>query len=71
MLSPAEKLSDRISEIFGSVGATGVLSSTDYHTLRLASSYSELEPHERKSINRLLRAVKRGKVHLLPSSLAG
>ncbi|MDJ1169002.1 hypothetical protein PMG71_06150 [Roseofilum sp. BLCC_M154] len=71
MLSPTEKLSDRISDIFGSVGATGVMSFADYHTLQLVSSYSHLESHERKSINRLLRAVQRGKVHLIPSSLAG
>ncbi|MBP0028166.1 hypothetical protein PN466_19480 [Roseofilum reptotaenium CS-1145] len=70
MLSPTEKLSDRISEIFGAVGATGVVSCTDYHTLQLASSYSELQAHERKSIDRLLRAVQRGKIDLIPTSLA-
>ena len=71
MLSPQEKLSDHISEIFGSVGATGVVSAADYCTLQLASHYSGLERHERKSVVRLLRAVQRGKVNVIPNSMVG
>ncbi len=70
MLSPTEKFSEHISDIFGAVGATGIISSEDYHTLKIASHHPGLEQHERKSIHRLLRAVQRGKVHVIAGSVA-
>ena len=70
MLSIQEKLSDQISEIFATVGATGLLSSDDYQTLQNYSNNSDLEHHDGCAVARLLRAVKRGRVRISNDAIA-
>ncbi|MDJ1183669.1 hypothetical protein [Roseofilum casamattae] len=70
MLSIQEKLSDQISEIFATVGATGLLSSADYQTVQRYFENPELEHQDRCAVTRLLRAVKRGRIRIVTDAIA-
>lgn len=58
-------LSDTISDIIGSVGVSGVLRYGDYTQLVDAAVDESLKEYERKTINRLLRFVQKGRIQLI------
>ncbi|MEM9542097.1 MAG: hypothetical protein AAGA60_21695 [Cyanobacteria bacterium P01_E01_bin.42] len=53
-----------ISEIFASATDTGILTLRDRYSLLAASLDERLAEDERRAINRLLRAVRRGKIQV-------
>ena len=53
-----------ISEIFASSASTGILTLTDRYGLLAAALDENLNENEHRAINRLLRAVKQGKIKI-------
>lgn len=53
-----------ISEIFATATETGVLTLSDRYGLMAATLNENLEEEERRVVNRLLRAIKRGRIQL-------
>ena len=53
-----------ISEIFATVCDTGILTLGDRYGLMAAILDENLDEHERRAINRILRAVQRGKIQI-------
>ncbi|MEM9543143.1 MAG: hypothetical protein AAGA60_27085 [Cyanobacteria bacterium P01_E01_bin.42] len=53
-----------ISEIFASATDTGILTLSDRYGLLAASLDEGLDEDERRAVNRILRAVKRGKIQI-------
>ncbi|MDJ1182772.1 hypothetical protein [Roseofilum casamattae] len=70
ILSMQTQLSDRISDIFAAVGARNSISFSEYYTLQAAAGYFASDSTERKSVERVLRAVKRGSVRLVSQAIA-
>lgn len=64
MLSQAELFSNTVSEILGSIGATGVLKLSDYTQLTTALLSDCLDETERKSVDRMLRFVRKGRIKI-------
>ena len=64
MLYQAEFFSDSVSEILGSIGATGVLRLSDYGQLMAAILSDSLDETEKKSVDRMLRFVRRGRIQI-------
>lgn len=53
-----------ISDIFSSATDTGVLTLNDRYGLLAASLDDNLDENQRRAINRILRAVQRGKIKI-------
>jgi len=64
MLSQAEFFSNAVSEILGSIGATGVMKLSDYSQLMTALLSDSLDEAERKSVDRMLRFVRKGRIEI-------
>ncbi|MFW6357825.1 MAG: hypothetical protein ACOC0N_01215 [Chroococcales cyanobacterium] len=62
MSSEIEVIPGAISEILASVSETGLLTLADRYGLMAAAFDDSLDEEERRAINRVLRAVQRGKV---------
>ena len=58
-------LSDTISDIIGAVGVSGVLRACDHSQLVDAALDESLKEYERKTINRLLRFVRKGRIQIV------
>lgn len=54
-----------ISEIFASAAETGCLTLCDRYGLMAAAMDETLDEDERRAINRLLRAIARGRVKII------
>ena len=54
-----------ISEIFASATETGILTLSDRYGLLAASLDENLEEDERRAVNRILRAIRRGKIQMV------
>lgn len=65
MMSPVNLLPGAISEILVSVTDTGVLTVADRYGLMAATLDESLDEEERSSLNRLLRAVLKGRVKIV------
>ncbi|MGK7905362.1 MAG: hypothetical protein AB4352_28950 [Hormoscilla sp.] len=65
MLFQTSLLSDTISEIFGSIGETGVLKLSEYDRLTKAIWSDALNEIERKSVKRLLHFVRKGRIKII------
>ena len=63
MLSP-EVFSNSVSEILGSIGVTGVMKLSEYGQLMTAILSETLNETERKSVDRMLRFVRRGRIKI-------
>ncbi|HEY9853825.1 MAG TPA: hypothetical protein V6D28_30420 [Leptolyngbyaceae cyanobacterium] len=64
-MSPVNLLPGAISEILVSVSDTGVLTLADRYGLLAATLDESLDEEDRSSVNRLLRAVMKGRVKLV------
>lgn len=64
MISPVNLLPGAISEILASVTDTGVLTVADRYGLLAAILDESLDEEDRCSLNRLLRAVLKGRVKI-------
>jgi hypothetical protein len=64
-MNPVQLLPGAISEILASVSDTGVLTLADRYGLMAASFDESLNEEERGCVNRLLRAVRKGKVKIV------
>ncbi|MGK7926639.1 MAG: hypothetical protein AB4290_15600 [Spirulina sp.] len=53
-----------ISEIFASSADTGILTLGDRYGLMAAALDDNLDENELRTVNRILRAVKRGKIQI-------
>ena len=53
-----------ISEIFASSADTGILTLADRYGLMAAALDDNLDENELRTVNRILRAVKRGKIQI-------
>ncbi len=62
MLPYVQLIPGSISEILVSANETGTITLADRYGLMAASLDDSLEEDERRSVNRLLRAVMRGKI---------
>lgn len=71
MLSQTEVLSQTVSDIIGAVGASGVLRPCDYSQLMAASLNESLNDYERKTINRVLRFVRKGRIKIVDEISSG
>ncbi|MDY7016447.1 MAG: hypothetical protein SVX43_23185 [Cyanobacteriota bacterium] len=65
MLPQIRLLPGAISEIFRSTLKTGFLAETDRYGLLAAVLDESLNEEERRAINRLLRAVRRGQIQIV------
>ncbi|KPQ39326.1 MAG: hypothetical protein ACLFM4_03790 [Phormidium sp.] len=65
MLPKVRLLPGAISEILVSVRETGVLTRSDCYGLMAASLDESVTEQDRRSINRLIRSVRRGKVQII------
>ncbi|MBO9999709.1 MAG: hypothetical protein J7641_12020 [Cyanobacteria bacterium SID2] len=65
MVPELQLLPGAISEILVSVRDTGVLTRTDCYGLMAASLDDSLSEDDRRSVNRLMRAVRQGKVKVI------
>jgi hypothetical protein len=65
MLSDIQLLPGSIAEILVSTSRTGLLTEADRYGLLAATLDESLDEEERRAINRLLRAVRRGQVQLV------
>lgn len=65
-MSPVNLLPGAISEILASVTDTGVLTIADRYGLLAATLDESLDEEESRAINRLLRAVLKGQVKVVP-----
>lgn len=65
MLPQVQLIPGAIAEILASVADTGALTLSDRYGLMAAILDEELEEEERRSTNRLIRAVLRGRVKLV------
>lgn len=65
MLPQVQLLPGAIAEILASVADTGTLTLNDRYGLMAAILDEDLEEEERRSTNRLIRAVVRGRVKLI------
>lgn len=71
-MSPVNLLPGAVSEILVSVSDTGVLTLADRYGLLAATLDEYLDEEDRSSVNRLLRAVMKGRVKVVPDlSAAG
>jgi hypothetical protein len=64
MLNQLQLLPGAISEILATVAETGILTLTDRYGLLAATLDEELPEEERLAVNRLLRAIARGRVQV-------
>lgn len=64
-MNPVQLLPGAISEILASVSDTGVLTLADRYGLMAATFDESLNEEERGCVNRLLRAVTKGKVKIV------
>ncbi len=64
-MSPVNLLPGAISEILASVAETGVLTLADRYGLMAAALDESLDEEDRSSLNRLLRAVLKGRVRVV------
>lgn len=62
MMKQITLLPDAVSELFASVAQTGKLTLADRYGLMAALLHESLDEEEITALNRLLRAVMRGKV---------
>jgi hypothetical protein len=67
MLDNLQLLPGAVSDIFASAAETGVLTVSDRYGLMAAAMTHNLDEEEARAINRLLRAVLRGRVQLAES----
>jgi len=65
MLFQTSLLSDTISEILGSIGATGVLKLSEYDRLTKAVWSEVLDEKDKKSALRVLHFVRRGRIGII------
>jgi hypothetical protein len=65
MLPNLQLLPGAISEILVSVRDTGVLTKADCYGLMAAALDDSLSEEDRRSVNRLVRAVRKGKVRVI------
>lgn len=65
MLPNLQLLPGAISEILVSVRDTGVLTKADCYGLMAAALDDSLSEEDRRSVNRLVRAVRKGKVRVV------
>jgi len=65
MRSFIETLSDTIGEIVAATGATHSLSLSDYHLLKTVANNEVLGDLDRKTIQRALYLVRRGRISLI------
>ncbi|MEM9539182.1 MAG: hypothetical protein AAGA60_06675 [Cyanobacteria bacterium P01_E01_bin.42] len=54
-----------IAEIFATATETGILTQSDRYGLMAATLNENLAEEERRVVNRLLRAIKRGRIQLV------
>lgn len=64
-MSPVNLLPGAVSEILASVTDTGVLTVADRYGLMAATLDESLDEEDSQAINRLLRAVLKGRVKLV------
>ncbi len=64
-MNPLQLLPGAISEILASVSDTGVLTLADRYGLMAATFDESLNDEDRGCVNRLLRAVLRGRVKMV------
>ncbi|MBW4522384.1 MAG: hypothetical protein KME16_22245 [Scytolyngbya sp. HA4215-MV1] len=62
MFAPAELLPNAISELFAQASYSGVITLADRYALMAAVSNDSLDEEERRAIDRLLRAICRGRI---------
>ena len=65
MLSQTSFFSDRISEILGSIGKTGVLKLSEYDQLTTAVWSDALNEVEKKAVDRVMHFVGRGRIEIV------
>ncbi|MDY6782441.1 MAG: hypothetical protein SW833_07800 [Cyanobacteriota bacterium] len=65
MLPHIQLLPDALSEIFRTTTKTGLLAENDRYGLLAAALDESLAEEERRAINRLLRAVRRGRIRVI------
>ncbi|WP_204102922.1 MULTISPECIES: hypothetical protein [Spirulina sp. CCY15215] len=66
MLPSLSLLPDSIPEILATVSETGKISQTDRYGLMAAMLEESLGEEETRAINRLLRAINRGRIKIIP-----
>ncbi|WP_448560497.1 hypothetical protein [Trichothermofontia sp.] len=65
MIPSVRLLPSAISELFAQVSSTGKLTLADRYGLMAAILEESLSEDERRSIDRLLRALKRGRIEVV------
>ena len=66
-MTPIELVPGAIYEILASVAETGVLTLSDRYGLMAAVLDEALAPEERRTVDRILRAVLRGRIQISQS----
>jgi hypothetical protein len=64
MLTQLQLLPGAIAAILADVAETGVLTVSDRYGLMAAALNDSLDDEERRAVNRILRAVQRGRVQV-------
>jgi hypothetical protein len=64
MLNQLQLLPGAIAAILADVAETGVLTLSDRYGLLAASLSDTLDDEERRAVNRILRAVQRGRIQI-------
>ncbi|MDB9312129.1 hypothetical protein PN462_03370 [Spirulina sp. CS-785/01] len=64
MFNPIQLLPGAIAEILASATETGALTLSDRYGLMAAALDDTLEEDDRRAVNRILRAVKRGRIQV-------
>ncbi|MGK7926284.1 MAG: hypothetical protein AB4290_13750 [Spirulina sp.] len=64
MFNQLALLPDALSEIFATASENGILTLCDRYGLMAATLTEDLNEEDRRAIDRLLRAIKRGRIQL-------
>lgn len=64
-MSSVKLLPNALSELFAQASTSGCLTIADCYGLRAALLEDSLSEEERAAINRLLQAVRQGRIHLM------
>jgi hypothetical protein len=67
-MEPLPLLSDSISELFAEVSNTGKMTASDRQILQSAMLHDETTEEEKQAIDRLLYAVRSGRVQVVEQS---
>ncbi len=69
-MAPIDGFPHAMAEMFAQITTSGVVTLADRHTIRAAVLQDSLSEEERQVLDRLLYAVRKGRVRVLDSSSA-